>query len=476
MLAQVASKLISPITTIVLARLLTPEAFGVVALSTMVTSLSSMFSDAGFQRYLVQRAFRDKEEEGQYASVAFWTNMGVSCAIVLLIALFQDSLAEFIGCPGLGLMLVVSSLSLPLTALVSVQTALYQKCLDFKTLFGSRFGSSLLIFLVAVPMAYFGCGYWSLVVSTLASNAFLAIWLTALSTWKPSLFYSFAMLGKMLSFGVWILLESFATWLNTWLGTFIISQLLTETYIGYYNTSVNMATSITSVITSAILPVAFSTFAKLKLDKSRFEHVFFVMQKYLAMCMIPVAVGCLVFRELVTTLLLGDQWLDASLFFGCWMFVGCTVVVFGNLCSEAYRAFGMPRYCVLVQVVYLVPFVPTLYLGASQGWGVFSLLVPAGRLSLCLIHLVVAWVALGISPARMIANQKWTYLQTILAMVPGVVVTSLGLSLFAQLVAAVAAVIIYVVLVLVVKDTREYALDLLGKFRGKAQRHRGAAE
>lgn len=464
MLTQLASKLIAPITTIVLARFLTPEAFGVVALSTMVTSLSNMFSDAGFQRYLVQEAFSNKTEEGQYASVAFWSNMIVSCIAVLFITVFRDWLAAFLGSPNIGLMLAVSSLSLPLTALSGVQTALYQKHLDFKTLFGSRFGSSLLIFVVAVPMALMGCSYWSLVIGTLANEVFLVIWLTVLSDWKPSLFYDFHMLVDMLSYGVWILIESFATWLNTWLGTFIISRLLSEMYVGYYNTSVNMASSITGIVTAAILPVAFATFAKVKYDSGRFERVFFLMQKYLAMCIIPVAVGCLVYRNLITIVLLGDQWLPVATFFGCWMFVGSTVIVFGNLCSEAYRACGMPKWCVIVQVIYLIPFVPTLYVGASLGFDAFSVIVPVGRFSLCIIHLIVAKIALGLSPLRIVTNLKWTYLQTALSIIPGIVVSILGASIVWQLMAAMISVCVYLVLIYMVETTRQDAQYLLEKF------------
>lgn len=468
MLTQLASKLIAPFTTMVLARLLTPEAFGVVALSTMVVSLSSMFSDAGFQRFLVQAVFEDEGEEGRYATVAFWTNVAVSIAIVALIAVFQDPLAEFVGCPGLGVVLVVSSFSLPLTALSGVQTSLYQKRLDFKTLFSSRFGSSLLIFAVAIPLALAGFGFWSLVMSTLASNLFLAIWLSARSNWKPSLYYDVRKLVDMLSFGVWILLESFATWLNTWLGTFVVGRLLSEMYVGYYNTSINMAASITGVVTAAILPVAFSTFAKLRDDKVHFEYVFFLMQKYLAMLLIPIAVGCLVYHELVTTVLLGEQWLGASLFFGCWMLSGCTVIVFGYLCSEAYRAFGKPRYCVFVQLVYLLPFIPTLYVGASFGFDAFSIIVPAGRLSLCIIHLMVARVALDVSPFQMVLNTKWTYFQVVVAMIPGVGAVLLNAPLVVQAGMAATSVLIYLALLYAIRDTRESFRELISRIRRKA--------
>ena len=72
--AQVIAKLVSPVTTMVLARLLTPSAFGIVATATMVTSLAEMISDAGFQKYLIQHKFDSESDESLSACVAIWAN------------------------------------------------------------------------------------------------------------------------------------------------------------------------------------------------------------------------------------------------------------------------------------------------------------------------------------------------------------------------------------------------------------------
>ena len=180
-LTQVVAKLISPITTMVLARLLTPDAFGVVATATMVTSLAGMISDAGFQKYLVQHEFKDEGERSLSACVAFWTNLAISLLIVGIVALFNGPLAAAVGNPGLGIVLIVASLSLPITSLVSVQTVLYQRALDFKTLFSAQVGSSALILFVSVPLALLGFDYWSMIIGTVSSNVLLAIWLTVKS-------------------------------------------------------------------------------------------------------------------------------------------------------------------------------------------------------------------------------------------------------------------------------------------------------
>lgn len=468
---QVIAKLIAPVTTMVLARILTPEAFGIVATANMVTSLADMVSDAGFQRFLIQHDFVDDDEMSLSACVAFWTNLALSLALVLFIFVFQDPLAAATGNPGMGALLVVASLSVPLTSLVSVQTALYQRKLDFKTLFTSKVCSSLIILAVSVPLAILGLSYWAMVVGTIVSNLFLAVWLTAVSEWKPQFRYSFPSLKEMLSFGVWILGESVATWLNSWSGVFIIGVLLSATEVGYYKTTTAMCNSILTVITAAVLPVAYSSLAKVKNEPNRFEAVFLKMQSYLAFCLVPLAAGMFVYRDLCVTILFGDSWGAVALLFGLWMLISCFVVVFGYMCSEAYRAMGKPQYSVVVQALYLIPYLPSLYFAALGGFECLSIVMPFVRLFLLAINLTVMKLTIGISPLKMLANIKWTYLQTILAFIPGAVLAALVPGMPATIAGVALTIVLYAALIWFTPSTRQEVLELLervGVIKGQA--------
>ena len=135
LITQLASKLISPLTTIALARILAPEAIGVVSLVTMVTSFADLFSDAGFQKYLIQHEYCDERELGLSADVAFWTNLAVSLLLWGGVVLLRDQVASMVGNSSIGPAVSIACGSLPLTAAISVQTAVYQRVLDFRTLF-----------------------------------------------------------------------------------------------------------------------------------------------------------------------------------------------------------------------------------------------------------------------------------------------------------------------------------------------------
>ena len=113
---EIIAKLISPIVNIFLARLLLPEAFGVVATITMVISFAEVFTDAGFQKYIIQHEFADENELDKSTNVAFWTNLGISVFACLIIFVFRNQIAELVGNPGLGMSISIASLLIVLNA------------------------------------------------------------------------------------------------------------------------------------------------------------------------------------------------------------------------------------------------------------------------------------------------------------------------------------------------------------------------
>ena len=188
-------KIVSPISQMVLARILAPEAFGMVATVNMVVNFADMFSDAGFQKYLIQHDFKGRADLSRSASVAFWTNLSVSIVLWLCIAVYRDQVAAFVGNPSLGFPLMVACLSLPLTSFSSIQLAIFHRTLDFRSLMPVRLGSALLTFTVTLVLAFAGMSYWSLILGTLAGNVLNAVALTLKSEWKPRLFWSLLQYG-----------------------------------------------------------------------------------------------------------------------------------------------------------------------------------------------------------------------------------------------------------------------------------------
>lgn len=359
-ITEIAAKLVSPISTMVLARLLAPDAFGILVTATMVISFAEIFTDAGFQKYLIQNKFETKEDLYKSTTVAFWSNLIMSLVIWLVIIIFSGQIAALVGSEGHGDVIAVSCFCIPLAAFSSIQMALYKRDLDFKTLFLVRIIGVLIPLLVTIPLAYFTRSYWSLIIGMIALNLSNAIILTVKSKWKPRLFYSFRLLKEMFSFTIWSMIEAISIWLTSYVDIFIVGTMLNEHYLGIYRTSMTTVGQIMGLITAATTPVLFSSLSRLQDNDAELKRMFFSFQKLVGILVIPLGVGIFLFQNLVTDILLGSQWHEAAHFIGLWGLTSAITIVFSNYCSEVFRAKGRPKLSVLVQVLHLIILVPAI--------------------------------------------------------------------------------------------------------------------
>ncbi|KNZ42043.1 lipopolysaccharide biosynthesis protein [Acetobacterium bakii] len=367
-ITEIAAKLVSPVTNIILVRILVPEAFGVVATITMIISFADMFTDAGFQKYLVQHEFNDEAEKVKNVNVAFWTNLILSFLLMGLIILFSEQIATLVGSPNLGFVIAISSVQLPLTAFSSIQMALYHRDFDFKTLFMVRMVGIAIPFVITIPLALMGLSYWALIIGSVIIQISNAVILTFKSKWKPGFFYDLKILKEMLSFSIWSLLEAISIWFTMWVDAFIIGSVFNQYYLGLYKTAIMMVNSFMTLITGATIPVLYSALSRLQNDHKEFMNMYFITQRMVSVFVFPLGVGVFLYSDLVTAVLLGDQWSEASNVIGVWALTSAIMIVFGYFCSEVFRAKGRPRLSFVVQIIHLIFLVPVCIISAQYGF------------------------------------------------------------------------------------------------------------
>lgn len=371
MITEVIAKLIVPITNMILARILVPEAFGVVATITMITSFTDMFTDAGFQKYLIQNQFDNEEEKIISINVAFWTNIAISLILWILIILFSEAISQLVGNPGLNVEISIACVQLPLTSFSSIQMAIYRRNFEFKTLFFVRIVGTFIPLLITIPLALLGFNYWALIIGNICGQTFNAIFLTTKSKWKPKFIYKFAILKKMISFSIWSLIEAISIWFTVWIDSFIIGSFLNEYYLGLYKTSISMVNSIMAIVTASITPVLFSALSRLQNDEKAFKKMFYNVQKYVAYLVFPMALGGYLYRDFIRIILLGENWREASNIIGIWILTSAIVIVFSNFNSEVYRSKGLPKLSFISQLLHLVFLVPTCIISLKYGFWKF---------------------------------------------------------------------------------------------------------
>lgn len=403
-ITEIASKMVSPITNMILARILSPEAFGVVATVTMIMSFADMFTDAGFQKYLVQHEFKNKYEKFKNANVAFWTNFGISIFLWIVIITFRKQIAISVGNPGLGNVIAISCVQLLLTSFSSIQMALYRRDFDFKTLFLVRIVLVCIPFVITIPLAILGLSYWSLIIGAIFAQLLNAVILTVKSKWKPKLFYSVNILREMLSFSIWSLIEAISIWLTVWVDIFVIGTSFNQYYLGLYKTSTSMVNALMNVIVASTVPVLFSALSRLKNDDSQFKYMFFKTQQIVSILAFPLGVGIYLYSDLATKIFLGSRWNEASRIVGIYALTNCIIIVLGYYCSEVYRAKGRPMLSFLAQILHLVVLIPTCMISSKYGFWVFVYARAWIIMEFVLVHLIIMKIEMGVSIIKTIRN------------------------------------------------------------------------
>ena len=468
-LTELSVKLVGPITNAVLARLLVPESFGVVASLTMVVSFAEVFTDAGFQKYLVQHEFRDDEDLNLSTNVAFWTNLCFSLLFWAAISLFAEPIAGWVGSPGCGNAVIVMSLQIPVLAFSSIQMARFRRDMDFKGLFVVRVITAFVPLAVTVPLALFFRSYWALVIGTLSRDILTALILTCRSHWKPRFRYCFAKLKDMLSFSLWSLVENVSIWMTNYVGIFIVGLALTEHYLGLYRTTIATVNGVLNVIATAFMQVLFAGLSRCQDNEEQTRNIFFRFQRILALLMLPLGCGIYLYRGLATDILLGSQWTETADFLGLWALVSSLTIVFSNVNSELYRSKGKPWLSVLSQVLNLVVLIPGLILLMQQGYGALTTFRSLIRLEIILVTMTISHLLLGIEVGSILRNVYPSVVATAVMSLAGWFLQRLWPGIVWQIVSVGLCVLIYGGCLLLLPEGRRQLLEVpvLGKILKK---------
>lgn len=469
MITEVIAKLITPVVNMILARILLPEAFGAVATITMVISFAEIFTDAGFQKYIIQHEFSSEQDFDESANVAFWTNFTLSAIIVMIIVIFRHQIANLVGSPDLSTGISVASFSIVIVAFSSIQMAVYRRNFQFKTLFFVRIITSLIPLFVTLPLAVLLRNFWALTIGTLCMNFVQAVILTVRSRWKPRIYYSLPKFKEMFSFTSWTLLETISIWLTSYIGTFIVGRSLDDYYLGLYKTSMTTVNSYMGIITAGLTPVLFSALSRYQNDETKFQETYFNFQKLTAIFLMPMGFGLYIYRDLVVQILLGNQWTEASGFVGLWGLMSSMTIVLSHFASEVYRSKGKPKISLFSQLLHLCFLVPTLLISVNYGFNTLYISRSLVRIQGILSAMIISDIIFKIKIKETLKN---IFPQTLCALLMGIS-TLLTRGIFPgtiwQFVSIGICVIVYFGILMLFPSMRKtvFELEIVKKLRSK---------
>lgn len=406
LVTEVLAKLITPVTNIILAHILAPTAFGILATIMMVISFAEMLADAGFQKFLVQYEFESEDEKQKNVSVAFISNIVLAIVLWLVIIIWRDELAILVGNEGLGFPLAIMGAMLPLGAFSSIQMAMYRRSFNFKFLLSIRMITIITPLFISIPMALVGFDYWSLIAGLLAAHLFTAIALCVRQEKLISIYFSSTVFRKMFSFSAWSLAEAFSIWLTAWVDTFIISHFLDAYYLGLYKMPTAIVTTIMAIATSSMAPVLFSALSRHQHNQVEFEKTFLTFQRYMALFLVPLGVGMFVYQDFIVEILLGPQWKLAGIVLGSWALSSSLVTAISYLISEAFRAKGMPNISFLAQMAHLFVLIPVIYVCVQYDFTTFVYARSIVRVQMIAVLLYLLAIYVGMNAWLVIRNIK----------------------------------------------------------------------
>ena len=301
------AQIISLLVTIILARILLPEAYGTVALITVITSLLQVFIDSGLGSALIQK----KDADDVDFSSVFYFNV-VLCVVLYLIMFFlAPAIAKFYERSEMIAMIRVVSLILLICGARNVQQAYVARNMLFKRFFFSTLAGTIGGAVAGIVMAYYGFGAWALIAQMLLNN-FLGtaiLWITV--KWRPKWKFSFSKLMSLINYGWKILVAGLVVSLYNNLAQLIIGKKYSSEDLAYYNKGKQFPTLIMESVNSSLDSVLFSTLSKEQRDIEKVRDLTrksIQLSSYLVCALMFGFAAC---AELFVKVVLTDKWLFA---------------------------------------------------------------------------------------------------------------------------------------------------------------------
>lgn len=303
-LEQSSSQIISFLVLLFLARLLGPESFGLLALSYLFISLIVDLIQQSFAQAIVHR----KELEPEHLQAAFWANVGLSIGTGLIFLGFSEQIASLLNEPELADILKALTLILLVTPVLVVQQAIFKRELNFQPMATRLVVATLIGNGVAIAMALYGFGVWSLVAREIVTHSINALLLMQVSEWRPKLSYSHRHFKELFSYGTHVILGNFATFVSLRADIFFIGYFLGTASLGYYNIALRLVSTLNNFLGRSIEKVAMPTFARLQKDTAALKSAFSAAMTGTGFLILPIMSGLFLCIEELSPLLFGEKW------------------------------------------------------------------------------------------------------------------------------------------------------------------------
>lgn len=372
-----ATQCVDFVFTVLIARLLLPDDYGIIAMLNIFLAISRTLIDSGFEAALIRKTDRTDTD----FSTVFYFNVAASFLCYVILWVLSPHIAEFYNAPLLEQITKIVSLNLVISAFAGIHSAKLVIAIDFKTKTNVSLVHAIISGTVGLVMAYMGYGIWALIVQsvTAAIVRTIALWIAV--RWKPSLVFSWQSFKEMFSFGSKLLTAGLLNTFYNNIYSLAIGKFYSPASLGVYskaNTLANLpSTNVMGVIQNVLYPVLSS----IQDDKQKLVDIHRRFLRMSCFIVFPMAVGLASVADPLIHLLLTDKWegciplLQIICFSAIW-----TPIIALN--TNLLKVMGHSDY-----------FLKTELLKKIIGVSILAATIPIGIIYVCIGTIMVALIA-----------------------------------------------------------------------------------
>ena len=368
-IAQASKFILKFGSTIVLARLLSPEDYGLIGMATVVIGFVEYFKDLGLSAATIQR----REINHQQISTLFWINLGVSCLVALMVALLAPAIASFYQEPRLSAIVLALAINFVFGGITVQHQALLKRQMQFTSLAKVEIVSILMGVVTAIVTAQLGLKYWALVfmlTATAITNA-IGVWLAC--KWRPGLPARNSGVRSMLAYGGNMTGFGIVNYFSRNLDNILIGRRWGSAELGLYAQAYKLVLLPIEQINNPITSVALPTLSSLQSEPQEYCKYYYKAMLSISALGLPIVGFLFAAADKVILLVLGEQWLATVPIFKLLMPAAFNATIGVGL-GWAYQSLG--------------------YVGRQLRWGIGSSVTNA-----ILFAIGVNWGAMGVAAA-----------------------------------------------------------------------------
>jgi O-antigen/teichoic acid export membrane protein len=411
---------ISFIIFLVLARLVAPSDFGVVALAGVFVAFVQLFLIQGFSDAVIQR----QDLRPEHIDTAFWSNVGIAMVFFLPTVAGAGVIAELFRQPLLEDVLRWLSLVFVSTALISTHQAVFKRDFQFRAfalraLIGISVGGG-----VGMTMAAMGFGVWSLVGQQLANGFASVVVMWSSSHWRPRIRFSVACFRDMAGFAANVIGSNLVGFAYKKLDVFLIGYFLDAKSLGYYYLVQRLLMTMGLVTLSTIQSIVMPVLSRLQDDRQRFCDAFATTVQLTQTVWLPMVLGLGLVSAHLIPLLFGEQWRPTIPVLQVMSLTAFTAV-FSFFSGQALYAAGRPQAYLRLALIQVAITAALFVPGAMWGLGGVAIAYVAVSLLIIPAHLMVLKENAGIEPIELL---RCTRAPVLAAIAMGIVVAAVETS------------------------------------------------